>query len=198
LSFSTEGYSMQKVFAIADKIINKIPLHLQDLIKKAFLAVFLLFSLIAILKGISMGTEDLGPPGIQLIKKNSDLFINDQLREENRNKIEIIEEVTLESDSVIEFDIPSFQSLSSEKSGKILSEDEDIELDSDFLRRKRALNLIDPEQVLLSDSNGNASVLAEPKKAGIDSDVSTEESLNIINNEEQIEKKAEPLPLLEP
>ena len=189
---------MQKVFAIVDKIINKIPLHLQDLIKKAFLAVFLLFSLIAILKGISMGTEDLGPPGIQLIKKNSDLFINDQLREENRNKIEIIEEVTLESDSVIEFDIPSFQSLSSEKSGKILSEDEDIELDSDFLRRKRALNLIDPEQVLFSDSNGNASVSAEPKKAGIDSDVSTEESLNIINNEEQMETKAEPLPLLEP
>ena len=28
-----------------------------------------------------MGTEDLGPPGIQLIKKNSDLFINEQLRD---------------------------------------------------------------------------------------------------------------------
>lgn len=189
---------MQKVFAILDKFIKKIPLHIQDLIKKASLAVFLLFSLIAILKGIAMGTEDLGPPGIQLIKKNSDLFINDQLREENRNKIEIIEEVVLESDSGIEFESPQFQRLSSEKSGKILSEEEGLELDSDFLRRKRALNLIAPEDVLLTDTNGSLGLSNQPKKAGINSEQPNQESLKILNDNEQEKTKTEALPLLEP
>lgn len=189
---------MQKVFAIIDKFINKIPLHIQDLIKKASLAVFLLFSLIAILKGIAMGTEDLGPPGIQLIKKNSDLFIHDQLREENRNKIEIIEEVILESDSGIEFEPPEFQRLSSEKSGKILSEEEGLELDSDFLRRKRALNLIAPEDVLLSGDNGNAETLNQPKKAGINADQPKQETLKILEDNESKKPEQEGLPLMEP
>ena len=33
-----------------------------------------------------MGADDLGPPGVQLIQRAVILFINDQLREENKGK----------------------------------------------------------------------------------------------------------------
>lgn len=190
---------MQKVLAAIDKIIQKIPAHVQDIIKKASLAVFLLFSLLAILKGIAMGADDLGPPGVQLIQRNSDLFINDQLREENRKKIQIIEEVVLESRDSDDYLPPSYMQMASPKQGKILSTEESIEVGSDFLRRKRSLPLLEPDE----ESN---SPVEQVKVEKINQPVSSGERKkelrllpdNMDKEPSDNKRPAEDLPLMEP
>ena len=87
---------MNKFLAIFDKLIDKIPVHIQDIIQKGFIAIGALALLIAMIYGIQRGFEDAIPGGAKIHETTQDLFYTEQLREENMKNTPLIEDVELD------------------------------------------------------------------------------------------------------
>jgi len=86
---------MDKVLKFIDKYIDKIPIHIRDIIQKGFIALTALALLLAIVYGINRGMRESLPSGVKLFEKSRDLFYTDELKNENKNRIKLIEDVEL-------------------------------------------------------------------------------------------------------
>lgn len=83
----------KKLLGSADKLIEKIPPHLRDLIQKASIALAALLALFLIFWAVNKGSNDAIPGGLQLAGSNKDLFYLKELREENDKRRQLIEDV---------------------------------------------------------------------------------------------------------
>ncbi|MES0489636.1 MAG: hypothetical protein ABUK01_06580 [Leptospirales bacterium] len=83
---------MNKVLQFIDKYIDKIPVHIRDIIQKAFIMLAAVAGVVAIAYGIKMGAAAAKPGGKQLFEDVSDMFYKEQIIEENmqRNELEIL------------------------------------------------------------------------------------------------------------
>jgi len=86
---------MDKVLKFIDKYIDKIPIHIRDIIQKGFIALTALAMLLAIVYGINRGMRESLPSGVKLFEKSRDLFYTDELKNENKNRLKLIEDVEL-------------------------------------------------------------------------------------------------------
>ena len=76
-----------------DELIEKIPLHIRDLLQKISLALAALLAIIGIFLGYQYGTEAASPGGEQLAGKTRDLFADELLKEERAEATQFIEDV---------------------------------------------------------------------------------------------------------
>lgn len=83
----------KKLLGSADKLIEKIPPHLRDIIQKASIALAALLALFLIFWAINKGSSDAIPGGLQLAGSNKDLFYLKELREENEKRRQLVEDV---------------------------------------------------------------------------------------------------------
>jgi len=89
---------MNKILEFIDKMIEKIPVHIRDIIQKGFLALGALALLIAMIYGVRRGLEDAIPGGAKIHETTEDLFYTEKLRQENMKKQQLIEDIELERD----------------------------------------------------------------------------------------------------
>ena len=80
---------MNKVLQFIDKYIDKIPVHIRDIIQKAFIMLAAVAGVVAIAYGIKMGAAAAKPGGKQLFEDVSDMFYKEQIIEENKKQNEL-------------------------------------------------------------------------------------------------------------
>lgn len=79
-----------------DRLIEKIPPHIRDIILKASLAFGALIALFVIIAGINKGLSDAKPAGFKLIENNRDLFYLQEMREEYAKKRKLVEDIEVD------------------------------------------------------------------------------------------------------
>ncbi len=120
---------MNKFLALVDKVIDKIPLHIRDLIQKASMAIAALGVLFAIIYGIKRGLEDAIPGGVQLYENTEDLFYIQRLREENMKREQLIEDVEIDTPGAANIDKrihPDFQQMGRDTQNRIMGESQEM------------------------------------------------------------------------
>ncbi len=119
---------MGKYIQIIDNLIDKIPGHIQDLIKKGFYALVAMAALFAILLAIRKGMADAPPPGLQLSKTARDLYYLEELREENAKREQLIEDIetTYSEQFEDEKDITGFVNLGRDTLGHLAGEKDEM------------------------------------------------------------------------
>lgn len=153
---------MDKILAKIDSIIEKIPIHIRDLIQKAFLAIVALVALLGIVYGIRKGIENARPGGAELFSKNKDLFYIDGLREENKKKNHLVEDVEVYQDlfeSKDERIHPTFRRLGKETEDRMIGEREEFIKNKDPLRKKS-------DTLFMDDTKKDEPVLPDQFKSG--------------------------------
>ena len=93
---------MNQLFKKIDELIEKIPLDIRDIIQKMSIAIVALIGLIGVISAIIQGTKDAKPSGFQIVEESNDLFYLDQLKQENRKRIHLIEDVEHDIESLTE------------------------------------------------------------------------------------------------
>ena len=93
---------MNKFFKKIDELIEKIPFEIRDIIQKMSIAFASLITLIGVATAIIQGTKDAKPSGFQVVEESNDLFYMDQLKQENRKNIYLIEDVEHDIKSLTE------------------------------------------------------------------------------------------------
>lgn len=120
---------MDKFFKIVANVLDKIPLHIRDLIQKAAMAIAAFLVLLALIYGIRRGLEDAIPGGVQLYETTEELFYIQRLRHENLKREQLIEDVetimpqTGQLDERIHSD---FQQLGRETKNRLMGESPDM------------------------------------------------------------------------
>lgn len=140
---------MDKILAQIDKLIEKIPIHFRDLIQKAFFMLIALAALIAIIMGIQKGIENATPGGAKIFQKNEDFFYIDKLKEENKKKNRLIEDVEVYKDLFESRDErlhPTFRVLGKDTADRLIGEKEEFIKKPDSLRKKEDNFLIDEDK----------------------------------------------------
>lgn len=79
-----------------DKLIERIPPHIRDIIQKASIAFAALIALLVIISGINKGLREAQPAGYRLIERNRDLFYLQEMREEYAKKRQLVEDVEVD------------------------------------------------------------------------------------------------------
>jgi len=79
-----------------DRLIEKIPPHIRDIIQKASLAFAALIALLVVIAGINKGLRDAKPKGFQAIQSNRDIFYLQEMREEYAKKRKLVEDVEVD------------------------------------------------------------------------------------------------------
>jgi hypothetical protein len=136
---------MNKILAKIDGLIEKIPIHLRDLIQKGFISIVALAALIAIVVGIKRGIDNATPGGVQLFGKNKDIFYIQRLREDNAKKNKLIEDIDVYEDLFESRDErlhPTFRRLGRDTDDRIIGEREEF-ISKDPLRKKNHDMLIE-------------------------------------------------------
>ncbi|MDH4262023.1 MAG: hypothetical protein OEV78_03150 [Spirochaetia bacterium] len=129
---------MDKILAKIDVLIDKIPIHIRDLIQKGFFSIIAIVALFAIVAGIKRGIDHAKPGGVQLFGKNKDLFYIERLREDNAKKNKLIEDIEVYEDLFESRDErlhPTFQRLGKDTDDRIIGEREEF-IKQDPLRKK--------------------------------------------------------------
>lgn len=79
-----------------DKLIERIPPHIRDIMQKASIAFAALIALLVIISGINKGLRDAKPAGYKLVERNRDLFYLQEMREEYAKKRQLVEDVEVD------------------------------------------------------------------------------------------------------
>gem|GEM_PF-2933608 len=186
---------MGKYLQIVDNLIDKIPGHIQDLIKKGFYAIVAMAALFAILIAIRKGMADAPPPGLQLSKTARDLYYLEELREENAKREQLIEDIetTFSEEFEEEKDITGFVNLGRDTLGHLVGEkDEMLTIRGTTLLPEDASIAAPSDPVDLEPRNGDF-----PRRQA-ESAVTQPES--VPDTQESVNKKSlqdSPLPFLE-
>ncbi|MDH4199223.1 MAG: hypothetical protein OEV66_02495 [Spirochaetia bacterium] len=149
---------MNKILAKIDAIIEKIPVHIRDIIQKGFLAVVAMIALVAILLGVKRGIENATPGGVQLFEKTANLFYIDKIREENKKKNRLIEDVDVYKELFESRDErihPTFRKLGRDTDDRLIGESQEFIKKPDPLKRK------DGEFLFENENNPDGQVLPD-------------------------------------
>ncbi len=130
---------IRKVDELIEKLIEKIPGHIRDIIRKASYALLGIILLFAVTIGIRLGVKDAQPAGMQLSGSSRDLLYLQELREENQKRSQLFEDV--ETDPL---QFPSrqkeaalpFAELGRDTGDRLLGERDALLENPDFLRPK--------------------------------------------------------------
>lgn len=123
-----------------DRLIERIPPHIRDIIQKAALAFAALIALLVIIAGINKGLRDAKPQGFKLVEHNRDLFYLQEMREEYAKKRKLVEDVDVDP-----LDFPSrqkvqeetkFQAMGRDTMGHLMGEKEELLKHEDVMRPK--------------------------------------------------------------
>lgn len=79
-----------------DRLIERIPAHIRDIIQKASIAFAALLALLVIISGINKGLREAQPAGYKLVERNRDLFYLQEMREEYAKKRQLVEDVEVD------------------------------------------------------------------------------------------------------
>ena len=123
-----------------DKLIERIPPHIRDIIQKASIAFAALIALLVIISGINKGLRDAKPAGYKLVERNRDLFYLQEMREEYAKKRQLVEDVEVDP---LQFpsrqqaaDDTRFVTMGRETMGHLMGEKEEMLKSEDALRPK--------------------------------------------------------------
>ena len=103
----------------ADELIEKIPLHIRDLLQKISLALAALLAIIGIFLGYKYGTEAASPGGEQLAGKTRDLFADELLKEERAEATQFIEDIEVSPTEFQDFEKTMTERMSPQDLGKV-------------------------------------------------------------------------------
>lgn len=123
-----------------DRLIEKIPPHIRDIIQKASLAFAALVALLVIIAGINKGLRDAKPAGFKLAERNRDLFYLQEMREEYAKKRKLVEDVEVDplqfpSRQKVE-DATKFAAMGRDTMGHLMGEKDEMLKHDDALRPK--------------------------------------------------------------
>jgi hypothetical protein len=79
-----------------DRLIERIPPHIRDIIQKASIAFAALIALLVIISGINKGLREAQPAGYRLVERNRDVFYLQEMREEYAKKRQLVEDVEVD------------------------------------------------------------------------------------------------------
>lgn len=123
-----------------DRLIDKIPPHIRDIILKASLAFGALIALFVIIAGINKGLRDAKPAGFKLIENNRDLFYLQEMREEYAKKRKLVEDIEVDP---LQFpsrqkaaDDTEFKPMGRDTMGHLMGEKNEMLQHDDLLRPK--------------------------------------------------------------
>lgn len=123
-----------------DKLIERIPPHIRDIIQKASLAFAALLALLVIISGINKGLRDAKPAGYKLVERNRDLFYLQEMREEYAKKRKLVEDVEVDP---LQFpsrqtaqDDTKFVPMGRDTMGHLMGEKEEMLKHEDVMRPK--------------------------------------------------------------
>lgn len=131
---------MKKLLNIIDGLIEKIPPHIRDIIQKAALAVFALVALVAVSISVMRGLNDAQPGGMQVADGTQDLFYLELLREQNKDKAKLLEDVPIEPSEFPSYNANEsdpFATFGADRSQNLMGEDESFLNNQDTLRKKQ-------------------------------------------------------------
>lgn len=123
-----------------DRLIERIPPHIRDIIQKASMAFAALLALLVIIAGINKGLSDAKPKGFRLVERNRDLFYLQEMREEYAKKRKLVEDVEVDP---LQFpsrqkaqDETKFAAMGRDTMGHLMGEKEDMLKHEDTMRPK--------------------------------------------------------------
>ena len=123
-----------------DRLIERIPPHIRDIIQKASLAFAALVALLVIIAGINKGLRDAKPAGFKLVERNRYLFYLQEMREEYAKKRKLVEDVEVDP---LQFpsrqkaaDETKFAAMGRDTMGHLMGEKEDMLKHEDVMRPK--------------------------------------------------------------
>ncbi|GAB4441068.1 MAG: hypothetical protein OHK0011_23530 [Turneriella sp.] len=123
-----------------DKLIERIPPHIRDIIQKASIAFAALIALLVIISGINKGLREAQPAGYKLVERNRDLFYLQEMREEYAKKRQLVEDVEVDP---LQFpsrqqaaDDTRFVTMGRETMGHLMGEKDEMLKSDDALRPK--------------------------------------------------------------
>lgn len=123
-----------------DRLIERIPPHIRDIIQKASLAFAALVALLVIIAGINKGLSDAKPKGFKLVEHNRDLFYLQEMREEYAKKRKLVEDVEVDP---LQFpsrqkaaDDTKFAAMGRDTMGHLMGEKEEMLKHEDVMRPK--------------------------------------------------------------
>lgn len=123
-----------------DRMIERIPPHIRDIIQKASLAFAALLALIVIISGVNKGLREAQPTGVRLVERSRDLFYLQEMREEYAKKRKLVEDVEVDP---LEFpsrqkpaDETQFAPMGRDTMGHLMGEKEEMLKQEDALRPK--------------------------------------------------------------
>ncbi|AFM13687.1 hypothetical protein [Turneriella parva] len=123
-----------------DRMIERIPPHIRDIIQKASLAFAALLALIVIISGVNKGLREAQPTGVRLVERSRDLFYLQEMREEYAKKRKLVEDVEVDP---LEFpsrqkaaDETQFTPMGRDTMGHLMGEKEEMLKHEDALRPK--------------------------------------------------------------
>lgn len=121
-----------------DKLIERIPPHIRDIIQKASIAFAALIALLVIISGINKGLREAKPAGYKLVERNRDLFYLQEMREEYAKKRQLVEDVEVDP---LQFpsrqqaaDDTQFVNMGRDTMGHLMGEKEEMLKTEDALR----------------------------------------------------------------
>ena len=124
--------NLNELLKKADQLIEKIPLHIRDLLQKISLALAALLAMIGIFLGYKYGTEAASPGGEQLAGKTRDLFADELLKEERAEATQFIEDIEVSPTEFQGFEKTMTERMSPQDLGRVETKIPGI--DSDDLR----------------------------------------------------------------
>lgn len=123
-----------------DRLIERIPPHIRDIIQKASLAFAALIALLVIISGINKGLREAKPAGYKLVERNRDLFYLQEMREEYAKKRKLVEDVEVDP---LQFpsrqqaaDETKFAAMGRDTMGHLMGEKEEMLKHEDVMRPK--------------------------------------------------------------
>jgi len=152
---------VNKIFALIDKWINKIPEHVKDLIQKGSYGAFALLALLAIMYGITEGEKGAKPSGMPIAGKTNDLFYLDELKEENRKKQRLIEDVEIDPGSFSSQKKILFEKMGKETEGHLMGERDSLIEEINPMREKSESALYLNEEPLFPDNKPKESLVIQ-------------------------------------
>ena len=160
-------------------MIEKIPIHIRDIIQKGFLALGALVLLLGMIYGIRRGLEDAIPGGAKIHETTQDLFYTEKLRQENLKNEQLIEDIELERDEFQKMDEridPDYTQMGRDVTDRMMGEKgELLKKETPFERKKEGEMFLEtapdhpkslPGEPRSSTENKDPQLLDEPATAG--------------------------------
>ncbi len=140
---------MNTLFKRIDELLDRIPEDLRDLIQKAMIALGAIIALFGILSGIIRGIRDAEPAGFQVAKDSNNLFYLDRVKEDNKSKNRLVEDIEYDIDLLMKSKLENkklYRSMSRNTLDHLKGERDEFIVSENKLRTKSNVpNLLDGE-----------------------------------------------------